>query len=143
MESFRQPTETVMTRASEQTMTKLFTPVEANRTLPLVRGIVADILEGARELRGLTALSTDPENDEEIEQIRQDILDLMQEIENLGAAYKDWDFKVGLVDFPARIEGKDVLLCWRSDEAAVAWFHDPQQGFAGRRPIPESLLRSE
>jgi len=131
-----------MTRATpEQTTMKIFTPAEANRTLPLVRSIVADILEGARELRGRTALSRDPDADEELEQVRQDILELMQEIENLGASYKDWDFKVGLVDFPARIEGKDVLLCWRSDEPEVAWYHEADRGFAGRRRIPESLLR--
>lgn len=132
-----------MTRAPEATMTKVFTPAEANRTLPLVRSIVEDILEGARELRGLTALSSNPEEDAQIEQVREDILELMQEIENLGASYKDWDFKVGLVDFPSRIEGKDVLLCWRSDEPEVGWYHEPGHGFAGRRRIPETLLRGK
>ena len=115
---------------------KLFTPAEANRTLPLVRSIVSDILERARELRGLSALSKNPEEDPELELIRQDILDLMQEIEDLGAIYKDWNFEVGLVDFPARIDGRKVLLCWRSDEPEIGWYHSPDQGFAGRTRIP-------
>ncbi|MFN8178343.1 MAG: DUF2203 domain-containing protein [bacterium] len=115
---------------------KLFTPAEANRTLPLVRSIVADILEKARELRGRTALSKEPDEDEALEQIRQDILDLMQELEDLGATYKDWDFEVGLVDFPAKIDGREVLLCWRSDEPHVEWYHAREAGFAGRRRIP-------
>lgn len=119
---------------------KLFTPVEANLTLPLVRSIVSDILEKASELRGRTALSKAPDEDPELELIRQDILDLMQEIESLGATYKDWDFQIGLVDFPAKIDGREVLLCWRSDESKVGWFHAPEAGFAGRRPIPGHLL---
>jgi len=140
METYHDPTERAMTPRTE-TMPKLFTPAEANRTLPLVRSIVADILEKARDLRGRTALSRDPENDEELEQTRQDILDLMQELEDLGATYKDWDFQVGLVDFPAQIEGREVLLCWRSDEPAVAWYHPKESGFAGRVRIPEHLVR--
>ena len=122
---------------------KLFTPVEANRTLPLVRSIVSDILEKAGELRGRTALSKDPDEDEELELLRQEILDLMEEIENLGATYKDWNFEIGLVDFPAKIDGLEVLLCWRSDETTVEWFHEPEAGFAGRRRIPASLLADE
>jgi hypothetical protein len=130
-----------MTTTSRDAMTtKLFTPAEANRTLPLVRSIVSDILERARELRGLTALSASPEEDPELELIRQDILDLMQEIEDLGATYKDWNFEVGLVDFPSRIDGRAVLLCWRSDEPEISWYHPPESGFAGRTRIPSRLF---
>ena len=42
-----------------------------------------------------------------------------------------------LVDFPAR-SGEDlVLLCWREGEDAIGWFHRPEDGFAGRRPVSE------
>ena len=119
---------------------KLFTPALANRTLPLVRSIVDDILEKAKELRGKTALSRDPEVDDELESIQQEILGLMEELESLGCTYKDWDFEVGLVDFPARIGGQEVLLCWRSDEPAVRYYHTPEGGFAAREPIPDDLL---
>ena len=120
---------------------KIFTPEEANRSLPLVRSIVTDILDRARELRGQEDPPRSPRQEEEREEIQRDILGLMEELESLGASFKDWDFDVGLVDFPARIDGEDVLLCWRSDEDRVAWFHSPEGGFVGRRPIPDSLLR--
>ena len=122
------------------TPVKLFTPALANRTLPLVRSIVDDILEKAKELRGKTALSRHPQSDPELEAIQQEILALMAELESLGCTYKDWDFEVGLVDFPARINGSEVLLCWRSDESAVRYFHTPEGGFAARQPIPDHLL---
>jgi len=43
----------------------------------------------------------------------------------------------GLVDFPARHPGgRDVLLCWQLGEDDLAWWHLPEDGFAGRRPLP-------
>jgi len=122
-------------------MTKVYTPAEANRTLPYVKGVVADILEKAQELRERTAPSEEEAaQEEELEQIQQDLLSLMEELEGLGASFKDWNFEVGLVDFPGRIAGEDVLLCWRSDEDSVRWYHNPGEGFDGRQPIPEDLL---
>ncbi len=119
---------------------RLFTPAEANRTLPLVRIIVADILEQARLLREREDSGGGDGADEETKRIRKDLVGMMRELENLGATFKDWNFEVGLVDFPARIDGRAVLLCWRSDEDRVTWYHDADEGFAGRRPIPEELL---
>lgn len=119
---------------------KLFTPGLANRTLPLVRTIVADILERARDLRTQEEAPTSSKTKDEREFIQQDILEMMEELENLGATFKDWDFSVGLVDFPAIINGQDVLLCWRSDEDSVAHYHTADQGFDGRQPIPVELM---
>ena len=43
----------------------------------------------------------------------------------------------GLVDFPARHPGgREVLLCWQLGEDELAWWHLPEDGFAGRRPLP-------
>ena len=43
----------------------------------------------------------------------------------------------GLIDFPARHpNGRDVLLCWQLGEDDLAWWHLPEDGFAGRRPLP-------
>jgi hypothetical protein len=43
----------------------------------------------------------------------------------------------GLVDFPARGEdGVVYLLCYRLDEPDLLWWHRPEDGFAGRRPLP-------
>jgi hypothetical protein len=43
----------------------------------------------------------------------------------------------GLVDFPAvGSDGELYLLCWREDESDLAWWHRPDEGFAGRHPLP-------
>jgi hypothetical protein len=119
---------------------KLFTPAQANRTLPLVRSIVDDILLRARELRGKAALARAPESDPELTALKEEVRRLMGELEALGCSFKDWSFDVGLVDFPAEIAGERVLLCWRSDEKRVAHYHSIEGGFAARQPIPPELL---
>ena len=45
------------------------------------------------------------------------------------------DPETGLIDFPAERDGLRVLLCWRLGEDHVAWYHDEQTGFSGRRPL--------
>ena len=42
-----------------------------------------------------------------------------------------------LADFPARYGGRDVLLCWTEGEERIGWYHLPDEGFAGRRPLGE------
>jgi hypothetical protein len=45
------------------------------------------------------------------------------------------DPESGLIDFPSRRDGREVFLCWRLGEADVAYWHGPESGFAGRRPL--------
>ena len=46
------------------------------------------------------------------------------------------DVERGLVDFPAIREGEEVYLCWLVDEEdRIAFWHEPEAGFAGRRPL--------
>jgi hypothetical protein len=124
---------------------RLFTPVQANRTLPLVRRIVADILGRGRELRALAARSGRPSQSraERMADLHQQVRDLVAELEQVGCTYKDWGFDLGLVDFPGKIAGERVLLCWRSDEDRVTHYHRYEDGYAGRRRIPDDLLLDE
>ena len=65
---------------------------------------------------------------------------LLDEFEQLGCFYKDWNFEFGLVDFPAIIDGEEVFLCWKSDEETLGWYHPVEEGFSARKAIPEHLL---
>lgn len=128
-----------------ETLTKPYTPSQANRALPLVRRIVDDILEQAREVRALAELSgeEDPERDPEVRASRKEVNRLLDELADLGLEFKDPQFETGLVDFPAEIDGKPVLLCWSPEEASVTHFHGVAEGFAARRPIPAELLETD
>jgi hypothetical protein len=45
------------------------------------------------------------------------------------------DLSRGLVDFPALIGGKEVFLCWESDEDTVEFWHDLETGYGGREKL--------
>ena len=102
------------------TETKYFTPEEARRTLPLVNKIVKDILSTTREMRLLAEeIGPHAEENEEIKKMAADVEGFMRELEEIGCFFKDWNFTIGLVDFPAMIDGEEVYLCWKSDEEDI------------------------
>jgi hypothetical protein len=47
------------------------------------------------------------------------------------------DLDRGLVDFPALREGAEVYLCWQEGEEEIGFWHEPDAGFAGRRPLDD------
>ena len=47
------------------------------------------------------------------------------------------DVEAGLIDFPAQVDGAQVYLCWRKDEEEVGYYHGLDEGYAGRRPLPQ------
>jgi hypothetical protein len=120
---------------------KLFTPEEASRTLPLVGKIVEDILATGSAMRERSAHpNPTAEQVDEYDVLAAKLRALMDELEALGCYYKDWSFEVGLVDFPSVIDGREVLLCWRSDEPRLQYYHGLDEGFAGRMLIPDAYL---
>lgn len=121
--------------------TKYFTAREANQTLPLVKKIVADILTNGNTVRELcTKIGTAAEAHPDVVRLMDQLEELFAELESLGCSYKDWNFTAGLVDFPAVLDGDEVCLCWKSDEPSVAFYHDLESGFAGRKAIPAKYL---
>lgn len=121
-------------------MKKYFTPQEVNKRLPLVKQIVGDILSRSRDLKAIMANGIPDSKNDIYQRTLQEMRSFIKELESLGCYYKDWNFEIGLVDFPALIDEKEALLCWRSDEPDVRWYHSLDGGFAGRQPIPEYLL---
>jgi hypothetical protein len=67
--------------------------------------------------------------------------DALAEIDSIGVQVKDLD--IGLLDFPCEVEGRVVLLCWRTGEASITHWHGTDEGFAGRKPIDERITRSK
>ena len=121
---------------------KYFTPIEARRTLPLVKKIVKDILDTTKEIRLIADdLNGKIENNPRVNNMVEEVNRFMVELEEIGCYYKDWNFTIGLIDFPAIINGKNVFLCWKSDEDDIIYYHDIEAGFAGRKLIPEKYFQ--
>ncbi len=63
-----------------------------------------------------------------------DVKEALAELEKQGIVLRDADR--GLIDFPALHGGREVLLCWQLGEEDLEWWHLPEDGFGGRRPLP-------
>ena len=130
---------------------QLFTVERANRTLPLVRRIVEDIVreherwqDAIEKLDLLSTTSTaisDPQLvalEREVQVIARDIDTFQVELEALDIQLKDR--RIGLVDFPSELDGRRVLLCWRLGEPSVQYWHDEDAGYAGRQPLSPTFV---
>ncbi|HYF92730.1 MAG TPA: DUF2203 domain-containing protein [Symbiobacteriaceae bacterium] len=129
-----------------------FTPAEVNKLIPELEAVIKSLrnLEGEiqeKEWRlkqakvearraGLTAEDAFLKDEAEIDFLRILAQGQFERVRALGGEVKGGY----LVDFPGRIEGQDVLLCWKPGEPTVQWFHGLYEGMMGRKPIPEDAL---
>lgn len=58
---------------------------------------------------------------------------LVHKIQDTGAQIKD--INIGLLDFSAQKDGREVYLCWQHGEGDIAYWHEIDAGYAGRQPI--------
>jgi len=65
--------------------------------------------------------------------IEDTLRERLERIQSTGCIVKD--LEVGLLDFPARIDGEEVYLCWKLGEDRIRFYHSQSEGFAGRKPI--------
>lgn len=129
---------------------RTFTLAEANalldRVRPLAEALVAhkgslDEAEAARaELLGHIAGNggdiTPGDVSEAAERVRSEAAELagiLDELQGYGVQVKDLD--LGLLDFPSLRDGEPVLLCWQVGEDEIGYWHGPEEGYAGRKPL--------
>jgi len=86
------------------------------------------------------SLDASPEDNDEVARMKADLRELIgryeagwSEVQRMGVLIKDPE--VGLLDFYGRIDGRLVYLCWRYGEEALAYYHELEAGYAGRRPL--------
>jgi hypothetical protein len=118
---------------------RIFTLDDANRMLPLVRPIVADILRAGNDMKEMSRQTMTGDHAAKLEQRIGQLKGYLQELEDLGCSYKDWDFKTGIVDFPGELDGEAVLYSWKSDEPAVHHYHFPSETMEMRKPVPSPV----
>jgi hypothetical protein len=132
---------------------RLFTREEAERTLPLVRRIVRDLMlehpawrravaryevlagttrAGEAEAAELIAAQHD------VEAHASRIDGYLGELQQVGCIFKG--FEDGLVDFYSLREDRLVFLCWHYGEERIAHWHELDAGAAGRQPLTDAPL---
>lgn len=128
-------------------MARVFTLEEARATLPLVKQLMERAQRARRDLMRLRlelwpTLQKAALNGGSRE--AGDALLHFQELERgvkgilaLGVIVKDID--MGLVDFLAMRDGREVYLCWRHGEEEIRYWHDIHAGLAGRTPLDDLI----
>jgi hypothetical protein len=118
---------------------EFFSIEEANAMLPLVRAIIADLMELSRDvterrrrLSYLLARHNPNQNDlyqEELVQMEQELEkdtrrlhDYREELRALGVESENGP--EGYVDFPALLDRRKVYFCWKLDESEVLYWHE-------------------
>jgi hypothetical protein len=61
--------------------------------------------------------------------------DTLAEIDAIGVQVKD--LNTGLLDFPCKMDGEIVLLCWKLGEKEITHWHTVESGFSGRQPLDD------
>ncbi len=132
-------------------MEKMFSVSEVNQMIPRLErdiGRMQQLLREARQANrdkelaravgynaeGQLIMAVDyQEAEKALRRIVRELNDLIEGIHREGGQIKD--IERGLVDFPAIVNGKKVLLCWQKGETEVAYYHDERSGYAGRQPL--------
>ena len=124
-------------------MPRYFTLDEATATLAVIRPLLAEIqeirqaiLKKQPEVWPVLAKAAGNGGSQAANQVETEFHRLNQLVHRLqatGAVLKDID--LGLIDFPALRDGREIYLCWKFDEDRIRYWHDLNSGFAGRQPL--------
>lgn len=122
---------------------RYFTVDEANALLAEIRPIMADLLErrarvavARDQLKPVISDRWSNTGSAEASAIVGEFIAIEQLIDQLQAfGCEIKDINGGLLDFPARINDREVYLCWRYNEPSIQFYHDLHTGFAGRKPL--------
>ena len=132
---------------------RLFTPEEAERTLPLVQRVVRDLMlehpawrraVARYEMLAGAAKPGEAESAElvaaqhDVEAHASRIEEYLGELQQVGCVFKG--FEDGLVDFYSLRDDRLVFLCWRYGEAHITHWHELEAGAAGRQPLTDVPL---
>jgi len=128
----------------------LFTPQEASKLLPDIKPKVKELIERKKvvaklheeiEKYNLLGFKTAEvaEKAAQLDALVEDMTRKIAELEDLGVQIKDLYY--GLVDFPAEKYGERVVLCWRYGEPDVSFWHKPNEGYNGRKPLKIQLIQ--
>jgi hypothetical protein len=124
-------------------MPKHFTLEQANEAMKIVRPLMDEVqairekilasqpeawpaIEKSAGNGGNKALSSMVDDFEKLDGLIHQMLDTGVQIK---------DINLGLLDFSAMKDGREVYLCWQYGEGDIAFWHEIDAGYAGRQPI--------
>ena len=157
----------VMNRRKAQTsvelenidMSRTFTVAEAQTLLPVLESLLRSAIQAKALIEEVDAeqqtlanrifvnggtlvdVAAVARRKAEREKALQRAKDAVAEIDATGVQVKD--LEIGLLDFPCVVGDDVILLCWKLGETKITHWHGTQEGFAGRKPIDDRILRGQ
>ncbi len=119
-------------------MDRSFSLEEARALLPDIVATAEEIIPLRAELVAAARARRegDPQvNLADIKAMEAQLSDLLDRLGGLGLEVKGW--APVLVDVPVTLAGREILVCWLEGDRGLDWYHDRDDGFAGRRPLDE------
>jgi hypothetical protein len=125
-------------------MFMLYTPQDANKVLPEIRQMFANIVAQKnravalqQELTLITERGAKFEpfvkKKQELNTVVSELHKAIEQLERRGVVIKSVD--EGLLDFPSKRFDEEVWLCWKSGETEIKFWHAKDEGFTGRKPL--------
>lgn len=136
---------------------RTFTLQEAQVLLPVLKSLLKQAIDGKKLIETIDAefqalgqriflsggllveigkaATRRAERDKTVQRIK----DVVAEIDATGVQVKDID--MGLLDFPCVVGGNTILLCWKMGEDKITHWHGVEEGYAGRKPIDETITK--
>jgi hypothetical protein len=112
----------------------LIEAIEARRKMAGIEEQLGALQERIQRSGGLMVSYEDAANLQmERTRLEEAIHAALERIHSTGCIVKD--LEVGLLDFPSRIDGQEVYLCWKLGEDRIRFYHRQDEGFSGRKPI--------
>ena len=119
---------------------RLYSAEEADALIPEIRSTLEGmrrarqviLRSGEKIKRAVSANGGGPETKEYVEAVGT-LRSGVESLSEQGIIVRD--VETGLVDFPSERDGRVVYLCWRLGEDRVGFWHPPETGFGGRRPL--------
>ena len=119
---------------------RVWTVDEARAALPRVRAVVERIRELVEAARARSAPGSAKPSTNGHGAVREpgdrELHECSEELHREGIVLRDPER--GLLDFPAVApSGRPYWICWLAGESDIGWWHWPEDGFAGRRPLTD------
>jgi hypothetical protein len=119
---------------------KVFDLDAARELLTLIKPLVETINIKKEELYSILTKMEEEEDklerlymESQTKEIDAEIRRCFQKIEALGGVIKGMD--PILIDFLSFYQNRYIWFCWKEDEDTILYWHELDEGFAGRKPI--------
>jgi hypothetical protein len=137
---------------------RTFTLEEAHTLLPILESLLKQAIQGKKLIEDVDAELQETAHrvflsggvllnivhlarrKAEREKAIRRVKDALAEIDATGVQVKDID--IGLLDFPCKVEGEVLLLCWKLGEREITHWHGTNEGFALRKPVDQRIVNA-